>query len=522
MPSAFTRHGSPASVQEAATERPRRDGRRSRGSPRRRPRQASGIRDVGVERDRPRTEPGEQMTSDEALGSRHRDRAGHGATLPAGYRLQMSVLRPALVLACGHAAPARRLAWAGRRRDPVAPAHPAFTPLRRGRPAGGWPSGHLDEPAASTSTAAVHGRRRSPKRGGYVPVLVGETTPHSRVNGASRQQDAAFAATTCTSSTRAANPGVIKVDTERSRNPPRQLSGNVSRRHHVRPGRSIRLAAARSPRAMAGELTLYAIDCRGTAGDPARARPPGGGRHRGRAARIRRRSRAGFVAADEFSGNVYAFDERGGHDDRGELRDFPSEATSASSPSDSCRRDSVGNCARVHGRPAMHRARRRKEQTACSRSRARRSSGQGSARETSWLRPSPGARTIRVRCRLRCTVARDRSRPSCNPRRGPHRVRTAEPLLGHSQGYRGPPLRVQPEPLHANRDVRIVGAGRRGDPAAAVQLDHVASGIGRLRRERLHELEPAGLDDLGAEERRREDPDRPGDLAAQLPAPRAG
>ena len=47
-------------------------------------RQCVRIGDVRVERDRPRTEPGEQMTSDEALGSRHRDRAGHGRDPTSG------------------------------------------------------------------------------------------------------------------------------------------------------------------------------------------------------------------------------------------------------------------------------------------------------------------------------------------------------------------------------------------------------------------------------------------------------
>src|SRR5215203_6027194 len=75
---------------------------------------------------------------------------------------------------------------------------------------------------------------------------------------------------------------------------------------------------------------------------------------------------------------------------------------------------------------------------------------------------------------------------------------------------------MEPEPMPANRDVRIVRTRRGGDAAGAAKLDHVSAGVWRACVEGLHELEPARLDDLRAQERRRENSDRPGDLAAQF------
>lgn len=49
-------------------------------------RKSANIRHVRVELGSSKTEPDEQMSSDEALGPGHRNRAGHGATLPADYR----------------------------------------------------------------------------------------------------------------------------------------------------------------------------------------------------------------------------------------------------------------------------------------------------------------------------------------------------------------------------------------------------------------------------------------------------
>jgi hypothetical protein len=108
-----------------------------------------------------------------------------------------------------------------------------------------------------------------------------------------------------------ANPGVIKVDTRgratRLVSLPGTFLAGITFDQVGRFGSRL-LVTAR----VAGQLTLYAIDCRGRAeillehgpqveGGIAVA-PRGFGSFGGR-----------LVAADEYSGNVYAFDERGGH-----------------------------------------------------------------------------------------------------------------------------------------------------------------------------------------------------------------
>src|SRR5215510_14163874 len=58
-----------------------------------------GIRDVRVDRDRTRAEQVQKMASDEPFRPRNRNRAGHGPTLPAGYRCEMSAIRLLVALA---------------------------------------------------------------------------------------------------------------------------------------------------------------------------------------------------------------------------------------------------------------------------------------------------------------------------------------------------------------------------------------------------------------------------------------
>ena len=109
----------------------------------------------------------------------------------------------------------------------------------------------------------------------------------------------------------AANPGVIEVDTRgratRLVSLPGTFLAGITFDQVGRFGSRL-LVTAR----VAGQLTLYAIDCRGRAeilleqgpqveGGIAVA-PRGFGAFGGR-----------LVAADEFTGNIYAFDERGGH-----------------------------------------------------------------------------------------------------------------------------------------------------------------------------------------------------------------
>jgi hypothetical protein len=148
------------------------------------------------------------------------------------------------------------------------------------------------------------------KRGGYVPA-VGETyatvARDRRLSAAGcrfRRDDLYVLDPTV-------NPGVMKVDTRgratRLVSLPGTFLAGITFDQVGRFGSRL-LVTAR----IAGELTLYAIDCRGTTeillehgpqveGGIAVA-PRGFGAFGGR-----------LVAADEFSGNVYAFDERGGH-----------------------------------------------------------------------------------------------------------------------------------------------------------------------------------------------------------------
>lgn len=222
----------------------------------------------------------------------------------------MSVLRPALVLAAAAmflpgASPARdeaRIQW-----RPHIRLHGAFDVV------GPRADGRL---VVSTSRGLFlyrRGGKPTPfarKPGGYVPVI-GETY-------AALARDRRLPAAGCRFRRDdlyvldpAANPGVIKVDSRgratRLVSFPGTFLAGITFDQVGRFGSRL-LVTAR----VAGQLTLYAIDCRGRAeillehgpqveGGIAIA-PRGFGAFGGR-----------LVAADEFSGNVYAFDEHGGH-----------------------------------------------------------------------------------------------------------------------------------------------------------------------------------------------------------------
>jgi len=108
----------------------------------------------------------------------------------------------------------------------------------------------------------------------------------------------------------AANPGVIKVDTKgratRLVNLPGAFLAGITYDQVGRFGSRL-LVTAR----VAGQLTLYAIDCRGRAEILLEHGPEVEGGI-AVAPRTFGAFRGQLVAADEFTGNVYAFDERGG------------------------------------------------------------------------------------------------------------------------------------------------------------------------------------------------------------------
>lgn len=222
----------------------------------------------------------------------------------------MSVLRPALVLAAAAmllpgASPARdeaRIQW-----RPHIRLHGAFDVV------GPRADGRL---IVSTSRGLFlyrRGGKPAPfarKPGGYVPVI-GETYAALARDRRLPTAGCRFRRDDLYVLDPAANPGVIRVDSKgratRLVSLPGTFLAGITFDQVGRFGSRL-LVTAR----VAGQLTLYAIDCRGRAeilldhgpqveGGIAVA-PRGFGAFGGR-----------LVAADEFSGIVYAFDERGGH-----------------------------------------------------------------------------------------------------------------------------------------------------------------------------------------------------------------
>jgi hypothetical protein len=148
------------------------------------------------------------------------------------------------------------------------------------------------------------------RRGGYVPVI-GETYATLARERRLPAAGCRFRRDDLYVLDPAANPGVIKIDARghatRLVSLPGTFLAGITFDQVGRFGSRL-LVTAR----VAGQLTLYAIDCRGRAeimlehgpeveGGIAVA-PPGFGTFGGR-----------LLAADEFTGNVYAFDEHGGH-----------------------------------------------------------------------------------------------------------------------------------------------------------------------------------------------------------------
>jgi hypothetical protein len=222
----------------------------------------------------------------------------------------MSVLRPALALAAAvmlvpGASPARRdaqIQWRPHIRLPGA--YDVIGPRTDGRL------------VVSTSRGLFLYRRGGQptpfarKPGGYVPVG-GETyaalARHRRLAaaGCHFRRDDLYVLDP------AVNPGVIKVDTRgratRLLSLPGTFLAGITFDQVGRFGSRL-LVTAR----VAGQLTLYAIDCRGRSAILLEHGPQVEG---GIAVAPRGFGAFGgwLVAANEFSGNVYAFDERGGY-----------------------------------------------------------------------------------------------------------------------------------------------------------------------------------------------------------------
>ena len=183
------------------------------------------------------------------------------------------------------------------------------------------------------------------------------------------------------------NPSVIKVD-KRGRATrlvsfPGALLAGITFDQVGRFGSRL-LVAAR----IANELTLYGVDCRAAQVILERGPQVEGG------IAVAPRSFGAFggrlVAADELSGNIYAFDQRGGHTLLASSG-LPGGTTSASRASASCPRASAVRRVRTwltRRRPA----RRRKGPTASSPSQAPISCVQASEPATCWSRPrrAPG------------------------------------------------------------------------------------------------------------------------------------
>ena len=222
----------------------------------------------------------------------------------------MSVLRPALVLAAAATllpggSPARdeaRIQWRPHIR--LTGAFDVIGPRADGRL------------VVSTSRGLFLYRRGGKPRpfarkpGGYVPVI-GETygalarDRRLPIAGCRFRRDDLYILDP------AANPGVIRIDSRGRATRLVSLPGTfLTGITYDQVGRfgSRLLVTAR----VAGQLTLYAIDCRGRAEILLEHGPQVEG---GISVAPRRFGAFGgmLVAADEFSGNVYAFDEHGGH-----------------------------------------------------------------------------------------------------------------------------------------------------------------------------------------------------------------
>ena len=235
--------------------------------------------------------------------------------------------------------------------------------------------------------------------GGYVPVL-GEILAHWRGTAACARPAAGSGATTCSFSTRSRTRASSR-STKRGRATrfvsfPGALLAGITFDQFGRFGSRL-LVAAR----VANELTLYGIDCRGRAEIVLEHGPRSRAESQSPHA-VSERLEADFVAADEFSGKIYAFDQRGGQTIVATPR-LPVGATSASRPR--LRAQGIQPARRVRIWPMHLRpVRRRKEPTAYSPSLAQISCAPEPGQAILLVATEAGARTLRVRCRLRCTV----------------------------------------------------------------------------------------------------------------------